>query len=60
MPTGDNAETDSRARLHRGRIITSGALIMVAVFLSFVTDPSPFALLSDIHANLPALEAVLG
>jgi RND superfamily putative drug exporter len=40
--TGDNAESVARGLASTGRVITSGALIMVAVFLSFVTDPSPF------------------
>jgi RND superfamily putative drug exporter len=37
--TGDNAESVARGLASTGRVITSGALIMVAVFLSFVTDP---------------------
>jgi putative drug exporter of the RND superfamily len=40
--TGDNAEAVARGLASTGRVITSGAMIMVAVFLSFVTDPSPF------------------
>jgi RND superfamily putative drug exporter len=40
--TGDNTESVARGLASTGRVITSGALIMVAVFLSFVTDPSPF------------------
>jgi putative drug exporter of the RND superfamily len=40
--TGDNAESVARGLASTGRVITSGALIMVVVFLSFVTDPSPF------------------
>jgi RND superfamily putative drug exporter len=40
--TGDNTEAVARGLASTGRVITSGALIMVAVFLSFVTDPSPF------------------
>ncbi len=40
--TGDNAESVARGLASSGRVITSGALIMVVVFLSFVTDPSPF------------------
>ncbi len=40
--TGDDAEGVARGLAATGRVITSGALIMVCVFLSFVTDPSPF------------------
>jgi RND superfamily putative drug exporter len=38
---GDNAESVARGLAATGRVITSAALIMVAVFLSFVADPSP-------------------
>jgi RND superfamily putative drug exporter len=40
--TGDNAESVARGLAATGRVITSGALIMMIVFLSFVSDPSPF------------------
>jgi len=40
--TGDNAEAVARGLTATGRVITSGALIMVCVFLSFITNPSPF------------------
>ncbi len=40
--TGDNAESVARGLASTGRVITSGALIMMCVFLSFVTNPSPF------------------
>ena len=40
--TGDNTEAVARGMAATGRVITSGALIMVVVFLSFVTNPSPF------------------
>ena len=40
--TGDNAESVARGLASTGRVVTSGALIMVVVFLSFVSDPSPF------------------
>jgi RND superfamily putative drug exporter len=40
--TGDNAESVARGLASTGRVITSGALIMMCVFLSFITDPSPF------------------
>lgn len=42
VATGDNAEAVARGLAATGRVITAGALIMVCVFLSFVTDPSPF------------------
>jgi putative drug exporter of the RND superfamily len=38
---GDNAESVARGLAATGRVITSAALIMVAVFLSFVANPSP-------------------
>ena len=40
--SGDDAEAVARGLTATGRVITSGALIMVCVFLSFVTNPSPF------------------
>ncbi len=40
--TGDNAESVARGLAATGRVITSAALIMVVVFLSFVFNPSPF------------------
>jgi RND superfamily putative drug exporter len=39
--TGDNAESVARGLAATGRVITSAALIMVAVFLSFVANPAP-------------------
>jgi putative drug exporter of the RND superfamily len=39
--TGDNAESVARGTAATGRVITSAALIMTVVFLSFVTNPSP-------------------
>jgi RND superfamily putative drug exporter len=42
IATGDNTEAVARGLAATGRVITSGALIMVLVFLSFITDPSPF------------------
>jgi RND superfamily putative drug exporter len=40
--TGDHAESVARGLASTGRVITSGALIMMCVFLAFVTNPSPF------------------
>ncbi len=42
IATGDTAESVARGLAATGRVITSAALIMVVVFLGFVTDPSPF------------------
>ena len=42
ISTGDTAESVARGLASTGRVITSAALIMVVVFLSFITDPSPF------------------
>ena len=39
--TGDNTEAVARGMAGTGRVITSGALIMVAVFLAFVASPVP-------------------
>ncbi len=39
--TGDNVESVARGLAGTGRVITSAALIMVVVFLSFVTSPVP-------------------
>jgi putative drug exporter of the RND superfamily len=39
--TGDNTESVARGIATTGRVITSAALIMTAVFLSFVAHPSP-------------------
>ena len=39
--TGDNAEAVARGLAGTGRVITSAALIMIAVFLSFVASPIP-------------------
>lgn len=41
VATGDNAESVARGMAATGRVITSAALIMAAVFLSFVANPSP-------------------
>ena len=39
--TGDNAESVARGLAGTGRVVTSAALIMVVVFLSFVASPVP-------------------
>ncbi len=39
--TGDNVEAVARGLAGTGRVITSAALIMIVVFLSFVTSPVP-------------------
>ncbi len=39
--TGDNAESVARGLAATGRVVTSAALIMIAVFLSFVASPVP-------------------
>ncbi len=39
--SGDNAESVARGLAGTGRVVTSAALIMVAVFLSFVASPIP-------------------
>jgi RND superfamily putative drug exporter len=39
--TGDNAESVARGLAGTGRVVTSAALIMVAVFASFVFSPIP-------------------
>jgi RND superfamily putative drug exporter len=41
--TGDNAGSVARGIAGTGRVITSAALIMTVVFLSFVANPSPVA-----------------
>jgi RND superfamily putative drug exporter len=41
LSTGDNAESVARGMAGTGRVITSAALIMTVVFLSFVANPSP-------------------
>ena len=40
--TGDDVEAVARGLAATGRVITSGALIMMAVFLAFVANPNPF------------------
>ncbi len=41
VATGDNSESVARGLAGTGRVITSAALIMVVVFLSFVASPVP-------------------
>jgi RND superfamily putative drug exporter len=41
VQTGDNAESVARGLAGTGRTISSAALIMIAVFLSFVASPVP-------------------
>jgi len=41
LRTGDNAESVARGLASTGRVITSAALIMVAVFAGFAADPAP-------------------
>jgi RND superfamily putative drug exporter len=41
VDTGDNTESVARGLAGTGRVVTSAALIMIAVFLSFVSSPVP-------------------
>jgi RND superfamily putative drug exporter len=41
LRTGDNTESVARGLAGTGRVVTSAALIMTAVFLSFVSSPVP-------------------
>jgi RND superfamily putative drug exporter len=41
--SGDTVDSVARGIASTGRVITSAALIMAAVFLAFVANPSPFA-----------------
>jgi RND superfamily putative drug exporter len=41
VKTGDNAESVARGLAGTGRVVTSAAVIMIAVFLSFVASPVP-------------------
>ena len=41
VKTGDNVESVARGLAGTGRVITSAALIMIVVFLSFVSSPVP-------------------
>ena len=42
LTVGDNTEAVARGLAATGRVITSGALIMMCVFLAFVANPDPF------------------
>ncbi len=42
LATGNNVEAVARGLAATGRVISSGAVIMMAVFLAFVANPSPF------------------
>jgi RND superfamily putative drug exporter len=58
--TGDNAEAVARGLAATGRVITSAALIMMVVFLSFVANPSPFAKMIGLGlATAIALDATI-
>jgi putative drug exporter of the RND superfamily len=58
--TGDNAESVARGLAGTGRVITSAALVMAVVFLSFVADPSPFVKMIGLGlATAIALDATL-
>jgi RND superfamily putative drug exporter len=58
--TGDNAESVARGLAGTGRVITSAALVMTVVFLSFVADPSPFVKMIGLGlATAIALDATL-
>jgi RND superfamily putative drug exporter len=58
--TRDNTEAVARGLASTGRVVTSGALIMVLVFLSFVTNPSPFVKMIGIGlATAVALDATV-
>jgi RND superfamily putative drug exporter len=58
--TRDNTEAVARGLAATGRVVTSGALIMVLVFLSFVTNPSPFVKMIGVGlATAIALDATV-
>ncbi len=58
--TRDNTEAVARGLASTGRVVTSGALIMVLVFMSFVTNPSPFVKMIGIGlATAIALDATV-
>ncbi|MDK1476720.1 MMPL family transporter [Streptomyces sp. 549] len=58
--TGDNAESVARGMAATGRVITSAALIMTVVFLSFATQPSPLVKMMGLGlATAIALDATI-
>jgi RND superfamily putative drug exporter len=58
--TGDNAESVARGLAGTGRVITSAALVMAVVFLSFIANPSPFVMMIGLGlATAIALDATL-
>jgi RND superfamily putative drug exporter len=58
--TGDTTEAVARGLASTGRVVTSGALIMVLVFMSFVTNPSPFVMMIGVGlATAVALDATV-
>ena len=58
--TGDTAGSVADGLAASARVITSGALIMVAVFLSFVVNPSPFVQMIGLGlATAVALDATV-
>ncbi|WP_207957807.1 MMPL family transporter [Streptomyces sp. YIM 98790] len=57
---GDSTESVARGIAATGRLITSAALIMMAVFLAFVANPSPFAAMMGLGlATAIALDATV-
>jgi RND superfamily putative drug exporter len=58
--TRDNAEAVARGLASTGRVVTAGAMIMVLVFASFVTNPSPFVKMIGVGlATAVALDATV-
>ncbi|MFF9120514.1 MMPL family transporter [Streptomyces massasporeus] len=58
--TGDNTESVARGMAATGRVITSAALIMTVVFLSFVANPSPLVKMMGLGlATAIALDATI-
>jgi RND superfamily putative drug exporter len=53
--TGDNAESVARGIAGTGRVITSAALIMTVVFLSFVANPSPVVKMMGLGLSMAIL-----
>jgi RND superfamily putative drug exporter len=60
IATRDNTEAVARGLASTGRVVTSGALIMVLVFMFFVTNPSPFVKMIGVGlATAVALDATV-